>query len=430
MKKKIALILISGLLLICCGIFLIVFARVSIDRRSQSVEKINAFISAYKPVPFVNDTIPASSQSDSTPTNAFYTYKGPEGFTIYSYSEEWDDDKLVELYNELLKNRHGKEIEILDKIVIHPDASETMIGQHTSDKKDVALNLTFGALPKGFCLKFPRDISVIELFDGDTNTTVESMDWTLSHEYGHLYTFYYFFDQESSNLYNTGYAKLREPDKYDLIASALPEGDYVLQHHRYLFEIAAEDYVQLMGSPTTRQVVEYPDIRQMLSGMEYPDEIEQRLASNLRPQENLMIPLAFEVSGLSEYYYSFLDEKPPVPVEEKQVIELSIEKDSVGYDLIDGYRTFVYYTLTWNTPYEDATYTVIHRSPSEYYALPIKTVLPGNTASATIGTYAISTGSYIHWQYDEIDEGEKFFYVIAQLPDGTYYMSEPLEYTF
>ncbi len=231
-------------------------------------------------------------------------------------------------------------------------------------------------------------------------------------------------------LSGTEYAKLRQADEYGLITDAETGEEYYDNHHKYLFEVAAEDYVQLMGSPTTRQTADFLDIRQVLSGREYPDDVTYQASGNAWPQENMQLPLANEMSGLQEYFYSFIQEEVPVPVQKKVDFSLAINKQSVGYDLVGGYKTFVSYKITWDTPYENAIYTLACYDPNDYWVNPIKTVHPGQAASAEIGTVTSERSDYVKWQYDEIDTGTKVFYVVAQLPDGTYYVSEKLEYNF
>nr|MDA8211283.1 hypothetical protein [Clostridia bacterium] len=49
-------------------------------------------------------------------------YTGPKGITIKSYSRQWDrEEKLKGLYEELLSNFHGEEMDYLSTINIFPD---------------------------------------------------------------------------------------------------------------------------------------------------------------------------------------------------------------------------------------------------------------------------------------------------------------------
>lgn len=141
------------------------------------------------------------------------------------------------------------------------------------------------------------------------------------------------------------------------------DAQYLDMHYWYVGEIAAEDYVLLMGSPATRQVVDCYDVWDLLYGAVQPEASLANGAMNLFPQENLMIPLASDVDGLKEYFYSFIDETP-TPTPQTPSFDLRIEPDSVGYQLEDGYETFVHYKIRWDKPYAEAgrgIYTAVLR---------------------------------------------------------------------
>jgi hypothetical protein len=211
----------------------------------------------------------------------------------------------------------------------------------------------------------------------------------------------------------------------------MSEAEYMQEHYRVLFEVAAEDYVQLMGSPTTRQTTDFSDLRGQLNGRDYPELIRIDLAVNAWPQANMTIPFASEVPGLAEYYYSFIDEDMPVPEQPKQEININIDRRSIGYDLVDGYKTFVHYILSWDTPYQDTIYTLVCFDPEDANSvIPIKTVYSGETATATIGTITSDRGEYINIFSDSLARGTKVFFVIAMLPDGNFYRSEQLQHVF
>jgi hypothetical protein len=256
---------------------------------------------------------------------------------------------------------------------------------------------------------------------------------SLSHEYGHLFTYYHMpeiYDTESDAAAQSVYAMLREANRHELISGAYDEAFYREQRHRFLFEVAAEDYIQLMGSATTRQVAEYVDVQQSLYGAENPSTTNN--ARNAFPQENMKLPLASEVPGLEAYFYSFIEAEPEPPIEERMTITLQMESVSVGHSLEGGHRTFTHYVLTWNTPYNEAIYTVACYDPDNYsgWARPIKTVLPGRRASAIIGSVTAVRGDQVNIRDDDIPQGTKIFYVVALLPDGTYYLSDKLAIEF
>jgi hypothetical protein len=109
-----------------------------------------------------------------------------------------------------------------------------------------------------------------------------------------------------------------------------------------------------------------------------------------------------------------------------------VEPVTRGYDLVDGYRSLTRYAISWNTPYEGAVYTLLCYEAGAYRgaAMPVKTVWPGQAAQAVVGTMTVEGADHVTWRYDGLDEGTKVFLVVAMLPDGTYYASDSLEYSF
>lgn len=140
---------------------------------------------------------------------------------------------------------------------------------------------------------------------------------TLSHEYGHHFVSYYMFDDlMDADADVETYIRIRglPEDKVLNRSDNADDAQYLDMHYWYVGEIAAEDYVLLMGSPATRQVVDCYDVWDLLYGAVQPEASLANGAMNLFPQENLMIPLASDVDGLKEYFYSFIDETPtPTP---------------------------------------------------------------------------------------------------------------------
>jgi hypothetical protein len=277
-----------------------------------------------------------------------------------------------------------------------------------------------------------RNVGRIVLYGGDTNTTIESMASVLSHEYGHLFTFYHMFGLSFDDLANTNFAILRDASRHGLITTGIDDMEFYLQNHnRFLIEVAAEDYVQLMGSPTVRQVGSFFDVRQiLLQGLENTPFLN--FYRNAFPQLNMRIPLASEVYGLREYFFSFIDSEPVMPAEERMEITLDIRPVTVSFDLVTGHTAFTHYVITWNTPYQDAVYTLVTYDADDDndWARPIRTVFPDQQAEAVIGAVTQERGNYIHSVDDELARGNRVFFVVAMLPDGTFYTSEKLFFQF
>ncbi|CAG9606614.1 S-layer homology domain-containing protein [Pseudoneobacillus rhizosphaerae] len=202
-------------------------------------------------------------------------YKGEKsGVTFESYSSLWKiTDKLKQLEAELLKNKHGEELALLGKIVIIPNspAGENVLGEYMANYKFTSTNVSL------------LSNRTIYLFGGNENTTIQSMAYTLSHEYGHHFTFYHLLNKENKmpGTWKTSeYAKSRGVQSTSSPAHDKPFGEYVWA----LPEIMAEDYVQLFGSDT---------------------------AIKVGAQMNVELPTPFDVPTIQEYWNKYLPNYEP-----------------------------------------------------------------------------------------------------------------------
>jgi hypothetical protein len=168
-------------------------------------------------------------------------YKGQKsGVTFESYSTMWKTtDKLKQLETELLKNKHDEELALLGRVVIIPNspAGEDVLGEYMANYKFTSTKVSL------------LSNRMIYLFGGNDNTTIASMAYTLSHEYGHHFTFYHLLNKENKmpgTWKNSEYAKSRGVQSTTSPAHDKPFGEYIWA----LPEIMAEDYVQLFGSDT------------------------------------------------------------------------------------------------------------------------------------------------------------------------------------
>lgn len=380
---------------------------------------------------FVNDSAIAgfeeAAKADITEDMAQYI--SPEGIRFRSLSTAWNASDLQLLYGELLQNKHGEEIYTLAEVIVHPEPDDYAAASHGTESYSYHLRLVFPSLPGEEVFTFTRNGGVIRLYDGDANDDVASMAASLSHEYGHHYTLHYMLTSERGHMvyFNTEYGRLRQLDVDLVRLSPDSTQDYYDNHHWFYYEIAAEDYVTLMGSPNSRSVADYYDIREALDGR----EDEMTYGKNMDVQENLMIPMATQVEGLAEYFYGFIN--APAPTYEPQEITIEMEKDSVSYHLETGYKTFRSYHFTWNKAYgEDAVYTLVCFDPENYTETryPIRTVTEGEEACAVIGQLARKEGNMVYYYDDKLAEGTLHFVVTVILPDGTMYCSAPFICTF
>ncbi|MDD5018500.1 MAG: hypothetical protein PHO15_10435, partial [Eubacteriales bacterium] len=354
-------------------------------------------------------------------------YETPLGFTIVSFSDAWMGDKLVEIYNELLNNGHGDEIYYISEVIVYGgssddnDADTFIAGTQSYDEEIFEIYLDIPAVfSPTLAYEMTPMLSTIKLFNMDDFETVSEAARTIAHEYGHHYTMHYFLQDDDaareSEYYNIrGISGLDHEVFYN-------EWELYNENHEWdIYEIAAEDYVQLMGSPNTKQTNEFKDIYQALkTDDDYFDNIEiTDTMINVYPQENIYIPLADEVAGLRDYYYSFIGMTNDLGSLETADFNIEMEKKSSN-----GYR---YYNISWTktSTDPDAFYTLVCYDTYGSLIWPIKTVCGNEDPLAVVGTASYRSGGWIYWWSDGITNEDRIFKVYLILPDGRMQASEP-----
>lgn len=312
------------------------------------------------------------AESRSGYGNPLATYKAAEGFIITSYATKWNtSSKLREVANELLSNEYGEEISSLRNIYIYPDSPDGILAYTHYD------------LIRNYLGKYTyTDHTYIEIFDGNQYNNTKEMAWVLSHEYGHHFTIYHLIKKENKffdQWQNTGYAMARQIVGHPKISY---ETDAIGNMYKWdIMEIAAEDYVQFFGSPNARRSIIYKDIRQKI----YEDrenKFNDTTGFNMRPQENLEIPLAADVRGLEQYWRSVsrlpkqtsskVPIKPKLRIVSKKEIASGRYQYRIEWDQIPGNEQYEYTLVS----YPDREYAFPH---------PIKTIRPGEDTYAIVG---------------------------------------------
>ena len=433
MKKATLLFAVLAVIALTAGVFTFLRVRADLELISKIEPDIAAaeeFCAADHPVSENEEVVKALSQDYSkVPTDDKYVFVSPEGIVFHSNCDAWNEENLKDLYRELLRNRHGDEINTLEEVVVYPQADEFAAATHQQTTRTTEFKLHLPCMPSDRPLFRVYDSAgVITLYDGSTLTTAAQMASSLSHEYGHHYTFTYMFSDthRSRDFYRTDYARLRGLTDKNSRTDTSDSEEYFKNHRDYLVEIAAEDYVVLMGSPASRDVSEYKDVREQANG----EVSNPYLTRNANPQENMLLPMATDVPGLADYFYGFIGEEAPEPLPDRD-FHITLTPYSASYDLVIGYTTYVNYTVEWDKLYgDDAVYTLISCGDDEDMYWAIRTVTGDEDASATIGAVAFDYGTGVNVYDDKLAQGTRTFIVTVILPDGRICVSEPLKYTF
>lgn len=351
-------------------------------------------------------------------------FTAPEGFKIVSFSRHWDQAKLQELYRELRNNKTGPELNLLKEIIIHPQADQIAAGSFLRRDRvwQVETNIP-GFLPP--LLNIRRKVGVIELYDGDRRNTVTHMARTLSHEYGHHFTYYHFLGSSREQ----EYLSLRQLDQFLRVAHYHPLGRqlYLDNHDWDISELAAEDYVQLMGSPLARATAPVLDIGEMLAKMaSNPGTSDKNLwesqkintldAGNVTPQHNFFLPLAWEVAGLEQWFLGFLDLEPPQRAWATTQPELSFSIETLRKNGKDHRQYRFSWTRVEDSP--DTLYTLVAYDESGYRQ-PVRTVLGHQEQTALVGTAVETRGGSTYTWNDNLLRGTRHFQVYVTFPDGS-----------
>lgn len=368
--------------------------------------------------------LPVSKENEYP--SAVDVFKTPMGFAIVSYSQNWTGDSLKDIYDELTSNKHGKEMYAISEVNIYPGESalgsgSSVAGTHVTQQNSYSVFFHLPEIvPDSLQYLFNSTKSTIELYNMDEYDDVSQVARTISHEYGHHYTMYYFMQNDEAAK-DSDYYRLRGVNGFDHDVFYDIESEYYENHMWSLYELAAEDYVQLMGSPGAKQPREYLDVFDVLENYKkYKDykAYADASVSNVYPQENIYIPLAYEVKGLRDYYLSFIGEKSDKEDLEHADFSLTMtEHDQYGY---------AYYEITWDktTTDPDSLYTLICYSENGDIFLPVRTVHGNETPVARVGTAVKLSGITLTTLKNGVTDEDRYFKLYVTWPDGRMQSSE------
>ncbi len=353
-------------------------------------------------------------------------YETPLGFDIISYSQKWTGEKLNDVYNELISNEHGDEIRSISKVVIYPkesglDSGSAVAGTHVTKRQSYSVFFHLpGIVPDSLVYGFNSTMSTIELYDMDKYDNISQIARTIAHEYGHHYTMYYFL-QNNEAAKQSEYYKLRGIDNLGREVFYDIESEYYENHMWSLYEIAAEDYVQLMGSPGAKQTREYLDVYDVLEDYEANKNYKAYADAsiiNVYPQENINIPLADEINGLRDYYYSFIGKQNNTEDLGKASFNLKMTAmEKYGYP---------YYEITWNktTQDQDALYTLVCFDKDKNIYLPVRSIRGDERPVARVGTAVQLSGITLTTLTNKVTDEDRYFKLYVIWPDGRMQSSE------
>ncbi len=242
------------------------------------------------------------------------TYVSPEKIEFISYSKYWNQSKLKALYAELMKNLHGKELNYLGKVILSSEDKEGELG---------IANMSYSWTEDDLSDIVMDEPTEITLYGANSNKTVESMSSTLSHEYGHHFTYYWLIAKEHKlpSDSNAKWASIRGIEGYPVLFSEdSSEPEYT--HYWDSAEIMADDYMALFGSPNAK--LSMVNSLRTDDGKGFYGEIE-----------NEAIPSAMTLESVRSYWLKLSGLKDPVPLvfKEPKLNKIqAVESDDGGFD--------------------------------------------------------------------------------------------------
>ncbi|OEF98690.1 S-layer homology domain-containing protein [Desulfuribacillus alkaliarsenatis] len=346
-----------------------------------------------------------------------HEFHSSEGIVYKSYSKEWATEvKLKALHTELLRNQHGEEIRALSAVIIYPDFPD-----HNRNK--------LGSYQLAYRLDNGKyevlSDNIISLYGGNTFTNVEDVARTLSRQYGKHFTQYHILKNEnillSNQGYNSKYAQLRQLNNIDQRSNSKWN----------IEELAADDYVQLFGSPLARKHYLFSNMIDEFekSPTTWQQPMTARHMFNLMPQQNLNIPLALEVSGLREYFIQLgnltgnrvrpLINKPTLYVQE--IKRVTNQNNSLQL------------TFAWDTvanPSQRLNYTLVTYGDFDAFPFPIVTYQNNssseNQLTARYGTVVARDQNMIYFNKHLGFYGKKTFRLFVSDMSGNMISSNEL----
>lgn len=356
-----------------------------------------------------------------------------------STTKNWDEEKLEDLAEELYDNKHAEEINYLKKVVVSGSSSGYAAGTHSHSIEAYAIPAEiYGFLPKDSEFNSHYKMSSIYLYGAGKETTAADLALVLSHEYGHHFTMYHFELTNTEADKDTEYYKLRAAEyENQVILERDYFEDYLDLHKWYLAEIAAEDYVNLMGSTNAKRTVEFYDNMDKFYAFFNLNfnrlwEISRDIIPSIngRPHENVNMKMPANVDGLIEYYYSFVDEEPPYSSPAEDIGTLNLQ--------MKGYSGGNRHDFSWDQPYTDPdiVYTLIGYDMNDNIIIMVKTTRGDEKGDAGLGSYAFASAKY-GWQMhdDKYYKYHSFFYEVGAemkfrvsivFPDGKILLSDPI----
>jgi len=357
-----------------------------------------------------------------------YVYKDIHFLTS---CEDWDNSMLSSAGNELYQNIHGDEIKYIEAVILEQGSGIHYSSNYESiyDFNEIPLYI-FGFLPENSCFYDTYEKGILYIYNVDSETTASDIAQALSTAYGYHYVHYYFGLNGSSKDKDTEYYKLRSAGSSELKVNFIDNEDYLENSKWFLYEVAANDYMYLMGSPSARKTKTFgPFTDDTMFFAEINEALKHNFqyCLNATPHSNVSLEMPHRVDGLADYFYSFIDAETPEFTVHEPIGDLNMraEPDSRMKNI----------KIYWDTPYKDSNviYTLVAYDSSNEIVSIVNTINGTQEGHGTFTEkyeFGILTGSvnrlYYYITQNFKEDNIRIFRVLITFPDKTVEVSDPL----
>jgi len=327
----------------------------------------------------------SSHSAEAASAKPVAAYVSPEGIEFVSYSKQWNRKKLSSLYVELMKNLHGEELDYLGRVVLSNEDDEDELG---------IANMSYSWTEDDLSDLIMDEPTEIVLYGADEHTTVESMATTLSHEYGHHFTYYWLIHEERKlpSDPKTKWTAVRGIKGHP-VAFTDDASDSGYSHYWDAGEIMADDYMALFGSPTAK--LSMVDSLRSEDGVGFYGEIE-----------NEELPSATTLPALRSYWLKLSGLKDPLPLVYKEPKLTKIQPEryrdgSLGHKLVfeagsanAGVAARLQYSAYWEN--EDEEIFDFTDMSTGRTSITVPAGLPGTELTIRVYSYDPKTKQYAY----------------------------------
>ncbi len=349
-----------------------------------------------------------------------------EGIHFLTSADKWNEDRLQGVAEELFANTHGDEIKYVEAVILDNNLGYRYSCDFASSNVSYEIPISyFNLFPEKSIFYDTYKKSYLTIYGVANITLVEDIAQPLSQAYGYHYVSYYMNLTGTEEDKETEYFNLRAADNENIrFEITCPEDfdDYKDNYIWYLYEIAANDYMYLMGSETAHRI-NGVERENAVNREDFYKENEIKTwrkwnyyYRNYIPHENVVLPLPDSVDGLSEYFYSFISEEVP------EHYEHDIDISEANFRLSTDRGLWLLYE--WDEVFgEDAVYRVVYYNEFDDFVF----AHAENRAHLTdIPTVALRYKWVSKYTSDYEDGKILKARLCITFPDGSVYLSEPI----